>query len=89
MGRSVYKFILKHSLRQQIFILVLTAASFPFLYYSLDLPKVIINQAIDGKDFPKSILGFEFGQIWYLWLLSLIFLALVIIKGGFRFYINI
>ncbi|MEE8622616.1 MAG: ABC transporter ATP-binding protein [Alphaproteobacteria bacterium] len=89
MGRSVYKFILKHSLRQQIFILVLTAASFPFLYYSLDLPKIIINQAIEGKDFPKSILGFEFGQIRYLWLLSLIFLALVIIKGGFRFYINI
>ncbi len=89
MERNIYKFVLKHSLRQQIFILLLTAVSFPILYFSLDLPKIIINEAIDGTDFPKEFRGVEFDQVPYLWLLSLIFLALVFIKGGFRFYTNV
>src|SRR5712691_2221271 len=82
---SVYRFILKHSLRQQIFLLLLTLASFPFLYYSLDLPKTIVNRAIDGKRFPQELLGIEFGQIPYLMVLCAIFLALVFINGGFKY----
>ena len=89
MEPSIFKFILRHSLRQQITILCLTVASFPILYLSLDLPKIIINDAINAKDFPKALLGVEFEQIPYLLLLSGIFLALVIIKSGFRFCINI
>ncbi len=85
---TVYRFILKHSLRQQIFLLVLTLASFPFLYYSLKLPKEIINHAIDGKHFPQEFLGFEFNQVPYLMFLCGIFLALVFINGGFKYYIN-
>ena len=89
MEPSIFKFILRHSLRQQIAILCLTVGSFPFLYFSLDLPKIIINDAINAKDFPKALLGMEFEQIPYLLLLSGIFLILVIIKSGFRFSINI
>ena len=89
MEPSIFKFILRHSLRQQITILCLTVGSFPILYLSLDLPKIIINDAINAKDFPKALLGVEFEQIPYLLLLSGIFLALVIIKSGFRFCINI
>src|SRR5713101_2922724 len=85
---TVYRFILKHSLRQQIFLLVLTFASFPFLYYSLKLPKEIINHAIDGKHFPQEFLGFEFNQVPYLMFLCALFLALVFINGGFKYYIN-
>ena len=54
---TVYRFILKHSLRQQILLLLLTLVSFPFLYYSLKLPKEIINHAIGGKHFPQEFLG--------------------------------
>ncbi|MCZ6483273.1 MAG: ABC transporter transmembrane domain-containing protein [Alphaproteobacteria bacterium] len=89
MEPSIFKFILRHSLRQQIIILCLTAGSFPILYLSLDLPKIIINDAINAKDFPKALLGMEFEQIPYLLLLSGVFLALVIIKSGFRFCINV
>src|ERR1700730_15397657 len=59
---TVYRFILKHSLKQQIALLVLTLVSFPFLYYSLDLPKTIVNRAISGKHFPESFLGLELEQ---------------------------
>ena len=89
MEPSIFKFILRHSLRQQITILCLTVGSFPFLYFSLELPKIIINDAINAKDFPKALLGAEFEQIPYLLLLSGVFLALVIVKSGFKFCINI
>jgi putative ABC transport system ATP-binding protein len=85
---TVYRFILRHSLKQQILLLVLTLVSFPFLYYSLDLPKTIINRAIGGKHFPQEFLGFQFDQIPYLSIMCGIFLALVFINGAFKFYIN-
>src|SRR5437870_2801711 len=85
---SIYRFILKHSLRQQIVLLVLTLASFPFLYYSLKLPKTIINRAIDGKHFPQEFLGIDFDQVPYLMLLCGVFLALVLVNGAFKYYIN-
>jgi putative ABC transport system ATP-binding protein len=85
---SVYKFILRHSGKQQVMLLVLTFVSFPFLYYSLDLPKTIVNHAIGGKHFPQSLLGVEFDQVPYLMTLCAMFLALVFINGGFKYYIN-
>jgi ABC-type multidrug transport system fused ATPase/permease subunit len=88
MESTLFRFIWKFSLRQQIVILTLTALSFPFFYYSLDLPKTIINKAIQGKGFPKDVWGLEFSQIKYLMLLSGAFLSLVLINGAFKFYIN-
>jgi putative ABC transport system ATP-binding protein len=85
---SVYRFILRHSLRWQILLLVLTFTSFPFLYYSLKLPKWIVSGAIDGKHFPQHFLGFAFNQVPYLMFLSGIFLALVLINGAFKYNIN-
>ncbi|MGH7112102.1 MAG: hypothetical protein ACREFK_16960, partial [Stellaceae bacterium] len=54
---DLYRFILRYSLREQIYLIVITLLSFPFFYYSLDLPKLIINQAISGKHFPYEFLG--------------------------------
>src|SRR6266478_5993761 len=85
---SVYRFILKHSLKRQILLLLLTLSSFPFLYYSLDLPKTIVNGAIAGKQFPEQFLGAEFDQVPYLMILCAIFIALVFINGAFKYCIN-
>jgi putative ABC transport system ATP-binding protein len=85
---TVYRFILKHSLKQQIMLLVLTLVSFPFLYYSLDLPKTIVNRAINGKHFPEEFFGIQLDQVPYLMTLCAIFLALVLINGAFKYYIN-
>src|SRR6202047_119156 len=85
---SVYRFILKYSLKQQILLLLLTLASFPFLYYSLDLPKTIVNRAIAGKTFPEQFLGVQFDQVPYLMILCAIFIALVFINGAFKYCIN-
>jgi putative ABC transport system ATP-binding protein len=85
---TVYRFILRHSLKQQIVLLIITLVSFPFLYYSLDLPKTIVNHAIGGKKFPQEFLGFELDQVPYLMTLCGVFLALVFINGAFKYHIN-
>ncbi len=87
---TINGFILAHSLWQQVTLLVLTLVSFPFLYYSLDLPKTIVNRAIGGKKFPQDVYGiWQLDQIPYLLTLCGIFLALVFINGGFKYYINV
>jgi len=85
---TIYRFILRHSLRQQLLLLLLTLVSFPFLYFSLDLPKTIVNRAIGGKQFPQDIFGFSFNQITYLLVLCAVFLILVFFNGAFKYYIN-
>jgi len=86
---TIYRYILRHSLPSQIFLLVLTLVSFPFQYYSLVLPKTITNEAIrSGKHFPQPILGVELDQVSYLMVLCAAFLVLVLIGGALKLYIN-
>ncbi len=85
---SIYRFIFRYSMPQQIFLLVMTCLSFPFLYYSLELPKIITNKAIRPKYIPQTFLGIELDQIAYLLLLCVAFLVLVLINGAFKYYIN-
>lgn len=88
MQRNVFSFIWKNSRRDQILILVLTVISFPFLYYSLELPKIIVNEAIQEYS-PTTWFGVTFDQIEFLMVLSGIFLALMVINGAFKYYINV
>jgi len=86
---SVFAFIMRFSWRDQIYVVVMTLASFPFLYWSLDLPKQIINRAISGKHFPQSYFGLELNQIPYLLVLCALFLVLILINGCFKLHINV
>ncbi|MGA8550802.1 MAG: ABC transporter ATP-binding protein [Stellaceae bacterium] len=86
---KIYGFILRYSWREQIYVVVMTLLSFPFLYYSLDLPKVIINRAISGKHFPQHFLWFKLQQIPYLLVLCGVFLALILINGWFKLHVNV
>ena len=86
---SIYGYILHYSLREQMYVVVVTLLSFPFLYYSLDLPKIIVNRAISGKEFPQKFLGMEFDQIPYLLVLCCVFLVLVLVNGWFKLHLNV
>ncbi|MEP3280050.1 MAG: ABC transporter transmembrane domain-containing protein [Stappiaceae bacterium] len=89
MDKTLFGFIWKYTKRQQIVVLMITVLSFPLLYYTLELPKLIVNDAIDGQGFPREILGFELGQINYLLALCFAFLALVIINNGIKYVLNV
>ena len=88
MDRSIFRYVLRHSLRSQILILAMTVASFPFLYATLELPKIIINDALSGGGV-RELLGYRFGQVEYLFVLCGIFLLLVLVNGGFKYVINV
>src|SRR4051794_35261243 len=86
---TLWQFIIKHSWKPQLIALVLTLASFPFLYISLDLPKTITNHAIRAEaKFPQFVFGIEFERIPYLMLLCGAFLLTVLINGAFKYCIN-
>jgi ABC-type multidrug transport system fused ATPase/permease subunit len=89
METSIFRFVLRYSRREQIQLLLLTLAAFPFLYVSLDLPKTIINEAIAGRDFPQQVFGHELDQVPYLMVLCAAFLVLVFVNGGFKYAINV
>jgi putative ABC transport system ATP-binding protein len=89
MERSLLRYILKHTWRDQIAMLVLTAISFPLIYVNLEIPKRIVNSAIGGKHIPATFLGFPVTQISYLMALSVLLLALITINGGLKYWINV
>ena len=97
MEKSIFKYILRYSGRQQVMLLLMAALSFPFLYIFYELPKQIINGAIQGnpENFPQTAqlfginFGFEVGHLSWLFTLCLIFLALVVINQIFKYIINV
>lgn len=97
MEQSIFKYILRYSKSQQLFLLCVILAFYPFLFITLDLPKIIVNRAIKsgGTDGPFDIpiFGFEIPvdveQVTYLLILSFAYLGLVFITGGFKYYISV
>ena len=92
MERSLFGFILRYSRRDQLRIVPFVLATMVVYYASLDLPKTIINEAIQGGRFTdgatETTARVEFGRLEYLFLLSGIFLGLIVLNGWLKFRIN-
>lgn len=112
MERNLFKYVWRHSRREQIGILLLVTISLPFYFLSLNLPKQIVNEGIiDGYDLigtstaeqERSLFsigslfgegtgplfqGMSLGPYSYLLALCVAFLALVMINGGFKYFVN-
>jgi len=91
--RSLFGFILRYSKRDQLLIVPLVLLTMLVYYLSLDLPKTIVNQAIQGDGFPEPDgqirwFGFDLGRIEYLLALSVLFLGLIVVNGWLKFQIN-
>ncbi len=94
MEKSIIRYVLRYSKKQQLTMTVMAVASFPFLYLFYELPKQIINEAIDSStstiDFPYKITeNIEVDQVSFLFLLCGAFLVLVIINQSFKYIINV
>ena len=69
MESNIFKYVWRHSKREQVAILFLVLLSMPFYFLSLNLPKLIINEGIQGEGFEgegstKPFLAFDlpFGE---------------------------
>jgi putative ABC transport system ATP-binding protein len=65
MERSLFGFIIKYSKREQLLIVPLVAASMLTYFSMLDLPKAIINEAIQGKRFVTDESAVAFMKVWF------------------------
>lgn len=54
MDKSLFRYIWTHSRRDQLFICFVVLLSQPFYFVSLDLPRQIVNQAIQGEAFREG-----------------------------------
>src|SRR5678810_887857 len=90
--RSLFGFIIRYSKRDQLLIVPLVLATMVVYYLSLDLPKTIINQAIQGAAFKEAAttrwFGLDLERLPYLLGLSILFLALIVLNGWLKFQIN-
>ena len=90
MPRSIFAYVRAYSWRDQVTILALTLISLPFFYLWVDLPKRIVatTRWAAGPGL-RTFFGVSMSRLDYLWLLCLLFLALVIINGVFKYIINV
>ena len=89
MESGVFHFVFRFSKKEQIVLMAVTLASLPFYFFSLDLPKQIIDEAIRGTKFPTNYFGLELDQVPFLMLLCALFLILVFVNGGFKLFLNV
>jgi ABC-type multidrug transport system fused ATPase/permease subunit len=89
MEKSFFRYILNHTWRDQMWLLIFTAASFPLIYVNLQVPKLIVNNALGGKNIPETVLGFPVDQVAYLMVLSFTLLGLITVNGAIKYYLNV
>lgn len=89
MESSLYRYIFKNSLGGQLIVIALSLATLPITYLSLEVPKEIINNGIQGKQVPAQLYGWEITQLDYLMVLCFAFLGLVVLIGGLKYVINV
>ena len=87
--RSIYRFILRHTWKDQLFLIGLILVSLPFVYLSLEIPKIIVNEVLGGQGNRFDFMGFELTQVEFLFLMSFSFLGLIVISGGLKYFINV
>ena len=88
-GPSVFAFILRHSGREQGILIALGLVSLPVLYATLELPKRIVNGAIDAEEHTTMILGIALDQTAHLFVLCAAYLIAILVNGGLKFYLNV
>ncbi len=89
MEKSIYKYILKYTSRDQVLLLILTVVNLPLIYISLEIPKIIINGAIGQQDAPYQVFGVAMSQVGYLLLLCFAFLGVILLTGGIKYMVNV
>ncbi|MFO1060269.1 MAG: ATP-binding cassette domain-containing protein [Dongiaceae bacterium] len=67
MERSLFKYILRHSRGEQLVILLIVVLSQVFYFVSLDIPKTIVNKAIQGKGFDSPTASLPFFVMEFDW----------------------
>jgi putative ABC transport system ATP-binding protein len=88
---SIFAYIWRYSRTQQLILVFGTLLYLPMLYAFFDLPKAIINGALQPGPsvFPRMVFGRPFEQTEYLVLLCLALLGLMLATAGLRYVLSV
>lgn len=89
---SIFAYIWRYSRKQQIVLVIGTLLYMPLLYAFFELPKMIINGALQppAGTFPGKVLwGMPVSQVDYLILLCLALLGLMLVTAGLRYALSV
>jgi ABC-type bacteriocin/lantibiotic exporter with double-glycine peptidase domain len=86
---GVFRYVFRHTGRDQLLIVAIALLAMPILYATLELPKRIINDAIDAEQFPIDVFGVALSQVDYLFLLCSLFLLMLSLNCGMKYWINV
>ncbi len=85
---SFISFIIRFSLKDQVFLCLISLSILPLTYASLELPKRIINEAINPDNFLQKGFYPSIKQSDYLLMLCSLFLAVIILSAIIKYIIN-
>jgi len=86
---SVFQLIFRHTRQDQFNLVVLGLISLPVLYATLELPKRIINRAIDGPEHTTFMFGLNLTQTEHLFFLCAVYLAAIMTSGLLKYGLNV
>lgn len=93
MDQKLLPFVWQNAKVDTIKTLCLTFMTFPVIYISLEIPKIIVNRALGaGKepvDFPVTYYGVSLDQMQYLLILCLLFITMIVANNGLKFFLNV
>lgn len=69
--------------------IVVSLIAMPILYLTLELPKQIVNNALDSDRFPIVVLGRDLDQVVFLILLCGLYLLAIILNGLNKYGLNV
>lgn len=92
MEKSLVRFVWKYGQVDTIKTLIVTFMTFPIIYLSLEIPKIIVNDALGaGKtpvQFPTEFLYMTLDQKQFLMVLCTLFITAIILNNWLKFVLN-
>ena len=89
LDKNLFRFVFNTSKKQQIILFIASLLAMPILYGTLELPKQIINNALDSNHFPFTYREYEFSQVNSLLVLCGLYLLAIIVNGLHKYWLNI
>lgn len=95
MEKNLLKFVWTHGKSDTIKTLIVTFMTFPVIYVSLEIPKIIVNQALGAGKNPPSFptdywgIGWQMSQMTFLLVLCAAFITLVFANNGLKYVLNV
>lgn len=86
---SLFSTVLRYSRRQQALMIMLSLIAMPILYLTLELPKQIVNNALDSDRFPIGIFGRDVDQVAFLMILCGFYLFAISLNGLNKYALNV